>query len=100
MAKLTREEMETHISIDNVEGYAIIDTSIPKDINKCKKMGYEVIRENLHEDGSICNVIFKAPRRCISFRNIEKREISEEQREKMRERALKHGFGRVIECEE
>lgn len=100
MAKLTREEMETHISIDNVEGVAIIDTSVPKDINKCKKLGYEIIRENHYGDGSICSAAFRVPRRCVSFRSIEKREVSEEQREKMRERALKHGFGRVIECEE
>ena len=99
MKHMTKEEQETHISID-AEGFAVIYTSIPKDINKCKKLGYEIIRENQYEDGSICNVIFKVPRRCISFRNIEKREISDEQREKMRERALKHGFGRVIECEE
>lgn len=99
MKHMTKEEQETHISID-AEGFAVIDTSIPKDINKCKKLGYEIIRENQYEDGSICNVIFKVPRRCISFRNIEKRTISEEQKEKMRERALKHGFGRVIECEE
>ena len=39
MQKLTNEERETHISIDAVEGCAIIDTSIPKDINKCKKAG-------------------------------------------------------------
>ena len=99
MKHMTKEEQETHISID-AEGFAVIDTSIPKDINKCKKLGYEIIRENQYEDGSICNVIFKVPRRCISFRNIKKRTISEEQKEKMRKRALKHGFGRVIECEE
>ena len=71
MQKLTRAEWETHISIDTVEECAIIDTSIPKDINKCKKLGYEVIRENHYEDGSICNVVFKVPRRAISFRRME-----------------------------
>jgi hypothetical protein len=100
MAKLTREEMETHISLDAVEGIAIIDTSIPKDINKCKKMGYEIIKENFYDDGSVCNVVFRVPRRCISFRKNEKRVVSEEQRERMRERAKMHGFGRVIECKE
>ena len=71
MQKLTRAEWETHISIDAVEECAIIDTSIPKDINKCKKLGYEVIRENHYEDGTVCNVIFKMPRRAISFRRME-----------------------------
>lgn len=58
MQKLTKEEWETHISIDAVDGIAVIDASIPKDITKLKKLGYPVIRENLYEDGSICNVIF------------------------------------------
>ena len=45
-------------------------------------------------------MVFKVPRRCISFRKNEKRVVSEEQRERMRERAKMHGFGRVIEYEE
>lgn len=99
MAKLTREEQETHIIIDT-DGCVIIDTSIPKDINKCKKMEYELIRENLYEDGTTCNAVFRAKRHSISFRKKEKRAVSDEQRERMREMAKKHGFGRVIECEE
>lgn len=87
--RLSREEWETHISIDAIEECAIIDTSIPKDINKCRKMGYEVIRENTYEDGSICSVVFKVPRRAISFRSPEKREVSEEQRAAAAERMRK-----------
>lgn len=87
MQRLTKGEWETHISIDAVEGCATIDTSIPKDINKCKKLGYEIIRENHYEDGSICNVVFKVPRRCISFRGLQQRNIilTEEQKERRRE---------------
>ena len=95
MQKLTRAEWETHISIDAVEGSAIIDTSIPKDINKCKKLGYEVIRENHYEDGTVCNVIFKVPRRCISFRGLQQRVRTEEQKQRASENALKNGFGKV-----
>ena len=46
MQKLTREEQETHISIDVIEEIAIVDTSIPKDITKLKKCGWEVLQEN------------------------------------------------------
>ncbi len=81
MQKLTREEWEPHISIDAIEETAIVDTSIPKDITKLKKCGWEVLQENKYPDGSICNVIFKAPRRAISFRNISKLKRSEAQKQ-------------------
>ena len=98
MHRLTREEWETHISIDAEGECATIDTSIPKDINKCRKMGYEVIKENRYEDGTICSVIFKAPRRAITFRNMEAvnrkgAPISEERKNKLRDgRERKRGF--------
>lgn len=87
MQRLTREEQETHITIDTVEEMAIIDTSIPKDINRMKKLGYEVIREMKYEDGGTASVIFRVPRKAISFRNPQRKEMSEAQREALRERA-------------
>ena len=95
MQKLTRAERETHIGIDAIEECAIIDTSIPKDINKCKKLGYEIIKENHYEDGTICSVIFKVPRRCISFRGLQPRVMTEEQKQRARENAFKNGLGKV-----
>lgn len=97
MQKLTRAEWETHISIDELEGYAIIDTSIPKDINKCRKLGYEIIKENHYEDGTVCNVIFKAPRKAISFRSMEavnrpSRTLSEERLKQLEEARAKKGM--------
>lgn len=89
MQKLTREEQETHISIDVIEEIAIVDTSIPKDITKLKKCGWEVLQENKYPDGTICNVIFKAPRKAISFRNISKLEPSQERSRTSREIAKK-----------
>lgn len=70
MQRLTREEFETHISMNAVDDTVIIETSIPKDIRKCLNQGYEVIREFRYEDGSICSMTFKAPRRVISLRNL------------------------------
>ncbi len=89
MQKLTREEWETHISIDAIEETAIVDTSIPKDITKLKKCGWEVVKENKYPDGSICNVIFKAPKRAISFRNISKLEPSQQKSRASSENAKK-----------
>lgn len=93
MQKLTREEWETHISIDAIEETAIVDTSIPKDITKLKKCGWEVLQENKYPDGSICNVIFKAPRKAIIFRDISKLEWSEERKREQAERCKKNIFG-------
>lgn len=70
MQRLTRDEWETHICIDAVNEVAIIDTSIPKDINKLKKLGYPIITENFYDDGSTCNIIFSVPRKAMSFRNM------------------------------
>lgn len=84
MQKLSRLERETHICINEAEEYAMIDTAVQKDITKCRKQGYEVVKENFYDDGTICNVIFRAPKRAISFRNLEKMVISEKQREAKR----------------
>lgn len=81
MQKLTREEWETHISIDAIEEFAIVDTSIPKDITKLKKCGWEVLQENKYPDGTVCNVIFKAPRRAITIQDIKTLERSEAQKQ-------------------
>lgn len=81
MQKLTREEWETHISIDAIEEFVIVDTSIPKDITKLKKCGWEVLQENKYPDGTICNVIFKAPRKAITIRDIKTLERSEAQKQ-------------------
>ena len=89
MQKLTREEWETHISIDAIEEAAIVDTSIPKDITKLKKCGWEVIQENKYPDGTICNVIFKAPRKAITIRDITRLEPSEERSRRSSEIAKK-----------
>lgn len=81
MQKLAQEEKETHISIDRIEEIVTIDTSIAKDIAKCKKNGYTIVHESLYDDGSICSVIFKAPRRCITFRSLEQKQPPEEHKE-------------------
>ena len=43
--KLTREEHETHLYIDEIDNRWIADTSIQKDINKFKKQGWKMLNE-------------------------------------------------------
>lgn len=95
MEKLNRDEWETHIYLNGIDCTAEISTGVPKDINKCRKLGYEVIRENKYPDGQVYEVVFKVPRRCISFRGLKKITVSEEQRERARARALKYRFGKT-----
>ena len=38
------------------------------------------VKENKYPDGTVCNVIFKAPRKAISFRDVSKLEWSEERK--------------------
>ncbi len=44
-----------------------------------------MVQENKYPDGTICNVIFKAPRKAISFRDVSKLEWSEERKRQARE---------------
>ena len=76
MQRLTREEWEAHIYLNGIDDTAEIDTSVPKDINKCRKLGYEVVRENKYDNGEVFEVRFRVPRSCISFR----RELTEKQK--------------------
>ena len=70
MQKLTAEERETHILICETSEHLIIDTSVRTVITKCYKQGYEVVREERYPDGTLCSVVFKAPKNAITFRSM------------------------------
>ena len=70
MEKLSREERETHLLMCEVDDYVMIDTSMRTVITKCRKCGYEIVREEYYPDGTHCSVLFKAPKRAISFRSM------------------------------
>jgi len=66
--RLTLDEMETHALSAKNENYCTVDTSIPSDWNRLNKLGWEVVSIDKYKDGKIRSVIFKAPKKCISFR--------------------------------
>jgi len=91
MDRLTKEERETYISIDEFEDMWIADTSIQKDINKFIKQGWTMLNKYTYPDGQIYAAVFTAPRNAISIRAVsptktkKKRVVSEEQKQKMQE---------------
>lgn len=70
MEKLSREERETHLLMCEVGDYVMIDTSMRTVITKCRKCGYEVVREEYYSDGTLCSALFKAPKKAITFRSM------------------------------
>lgn len=79
-SKLTRIERETHLYLNDEENIWYADSYIPRDINKFKKQGWDMIDESFYPDGTIAYARFKAPSFAISIRKPEKRKMSEEQR--------------------
>lgn len=77
--RLSVEERETVLVYDNVDKKWIMDTTIPKHMNKAKKQGWKQISEFVYEDGVACGGAFEAPARAITIRNAEKKQMSETQ---------------------
>lgn len=77
--RLTTEERETVLVYDNVDKKWLMDTTIPKHLNKAKKQGWTQTAEYVYEDGSSCGGAFEAPARAITIRNAEKKQMSEKQ---------------------
>lgn len=88
--RLTQEEKETHIFIEG--NTATMDSTIPRDFNKALKQNWEPISVTKYEDGTICGMVLKAPRKSVSIRNAipTKREMSDEHKEKLAEALKKY----------
>ena len=87
--KLTAEERETLLRFDYLDQCWYVETSVPTHITKFKKQGWEIIAQTLSKDGSIQAVEFKCDNpSSISIGRAEKRkrELTEEQRENLRQR--------------
>lgn len=98
-ARLSQEERETHIYIEGQK--AVMDSTIPRDYNRALKQNWEPVSVTKYEDGTVCGMVLTAPRKSITIRNAkpEKREMSEEQKQKIaaglrayREKSLKEGY--------
>lgn len=81
--KLTNEEREVHIYFDPIEKMWMMDAFVPKYFRKALKQGWTPIREYVYDDGSVCGMSFVAPERSVSIRGVNKKQISEKQRESL-----------------
>lgn len=84
-SQLSTEERETILNISYADDDVVyMDTTILKDYNKAVKQGWELIGQYVYEDGTVAGGQFKAPRRCLSLRNIKERELSDKQKENLK----------------
>ena len=84
--RLSALERETHIYIAGDSKTVVMDSTIPRDYNKALRRGWTPTHQTVYPDGTVCGYILEAPLRCLSFRNTQKREMSEEQRAAAAER--------------
>ena len=77
--RLTSEERETVLAYDNTNKRWIMDTTLPKHVNKAKKQGWVQTIEYVYEDGTVCGGVFEAPARAVTIRNVEKKQMSDKQ---------------------
>jgi hypothetical protein len=77
--RLSTEERETVLVYDNVDKKWLMDSTVPKHVNKAKKQGWTQTAEYVYEDGSACGGAFEAPARAITIRSAEKKQMSEKQ---------------------
>ena len=82
-SRLSQDERETHIFIEG--DTTIMDSTIPRDFHKALKQSGEPISVTIYEDGTVCGMILKAPRKAVSIRNANpaQREISAEHKAKL-----------------
>lgn len=78
-AKLTNEEREVYVYYDPIERVWMLDAFVPKFFRRALKKGWTPIREYVYDDGTVCGMSFIAPERALTFRNVEKKKLSEGQ---------------------
>ena len=87
--RLARDERETAIVYNEVDGFWTIYTAVKMHMNRFDKLGYEVTDVDRYPDGEIAGKFYKVPRHAISFRSPEKivLNLTDEQRAERRKRA-------------
>lgn len=87
--RLTKEERETACVYNEADGYWTIYTGVQSHIRKFDKLNYPVTYIDYYPDGEVAGKFYQVPKNAISFKDpIKKRNISEEQKQVLRERAL------------
>lgn len=99
--KLSRDEREIVLVYNEGERVWYADTSIPKFWRRLEKKGWECINTQYYSDGTVCCKSFKgAPgsSKGITITDpFKKRELSDEQRQKIRERFAKKDTNNEVE---
>ena len=89
--KLIRSEREINLIYNEEDGYWIADTSIPKFWRRLEKKNWKCIVTNLYPDGTVCSKTFisNSPKGITITDPTKKRELTEEQRQAIRDRFSK-----------
>lgn len=77
--KMSNYEKETVLNYNCEDKKWEMYTVVMKHYNKAKRQGWDQTVEYRRDDGSICGGVFEAPGYCITFRNTEKKQMSEKQ---------------------
>lgn len=87
--RLTKDERETILSYNEADGYWTIYSAVQSHIRKFDKLNYPITNIDYYPDGEIAGKFYQVPKNAISFKDpTKKRNISEEQKQALRERAL------------
>lgn len=90
LEKLSKEEREIVLIYNEAEGFWIAETSIPKYWRKLENKNWICTGTQYYKDGTICSKTFKGSKKGVSITDPFKiREVSEENRQKARERFMK-----------
>ena len=91
---LTAEERETILNYNEENNYWEVYTAVRKHMNKFDKLGWECVNVEYYPDGEISGKSYKVPNWAICFRSPVKKELTEEQRQAVRERLQKYAYKR------
>lgn len=62
-SRLSQDKKETHIFIEG--NTAVMDSTIPRDFRKALKQNWEPISVTKYEDGTVCGMMLRAPRKRV-----------------------------------
>jgi hypothetical protein len=87
--RLTKEERETACVYNEADGYWTIYSAVQSHIRKFDKLNYPITDIDYYPDGEVAGKFYQVPKNAISFKDpTKKRNISEEQKQALRERVL------------
>lgn len=97
--KLTAEEREFYLNYSEYDKCWYAESSIPKFWRLLEKRNWECVRTQYYRDGTVCSKSFKSnSSKGVSIKDPTiKREISEEQKQKCKERFLEYQKNKHME---